>query len=246
MKNKKQVSLSKVLLYTSLLINMILLGIIYVVEKQVHFFGMALERRNIITLDDQIHSDYWARAGWTNTIKKLHIEFDVAFFGNSLTRGSDFQTLFPDKKIINLGYPGDNMTGMLRRIPMLQAARPKKIFIMAGTNDLAYISLEEYKDKYIQLIEAVKDSIPNAEIFIESVLPSNHEMRNHTPNQKVQKANAIAQSIVKKYRCTFINLYDLYTDDKNELNKRFTKDGLHLYPKHYDKWAAAIKPLIYK
>ena len=242
---KKSISTCKLLLCASVLTNLLLTGAVYVYEKHSHVFGMVLERRDIIRLSDKAHSDYWARVGWTNTIEKLRIDFDAAFFGNSITRGSDFQATFPDKKIINLGYPGDNMTGMLRRVPMLKASQPKKIFIMAGTNDLVHISLEEYKNRYISLLDAIKDSIPHAQIYIESVLPGNTELGNEVPNTKIQEANKIAKQLSTQYNCTYINLYDLYADDNNQLPKEITRDGVHLYPQYYDRWADKIKQYIY-
>ena len=67
------------------------------------------------------------------------------------------------------------MIGMLRRVPILKAANPKKIFIMAGTNDLVHIGLEEYEKRYENLLRTIKDALPNARIYIQSVLPSNHK-----------------------------------------------------------------------
>lgn len=241
---KKKINACKILLCASVLFNILLLGVVVVAERQGHVFGMALERRDIVHLDDKSHPDYWARKGWTNTIEKLHTEFDIAFFGNSITRGSDFQLFFPDKKIINLGYSGDNMTGMLRRVPMIQAANPSKVFIMAGTNDLVHISLDEYKDRYTKLLQAIKDSLPNTKVYIESVLPSNHDMGSYAPNEKVQQANKVAKELASTFDGQFINLYDLYANEINELPKEWTRDGVHLYPEHYDKWAKEIEKYI--
>ncbi len=243
---KKQISACKILLCASVLFNILLIGVVVVAECQGHVFAVALERRDIVHLNDKSHSDYWARMGWTNTIEKLHTVFDIAFFGNSITRGSDFQQFFPDKKIINLGYSGDNMTGMLRRVPMIQAANPSKVFIMAGTNDLVHISLDEYKERYTKLLQTIKDSLPNSKIYIESVLPSNHEMGSYASNTKVQQANKIAEGLASSFNGQFINLYDLYANENNELPKDMTRDGVHLYPEHYDKWAEKIKPYVYE
>ena len=44
---------------------------------------------------------------------------------------------------------------------------------MAGTNDLAHMDIDEYKERYIELISAIQDSIPGIDIVIESVLPTN-------------------------------------------------------------------------
>ena len=105
--SKKTLVLS---LCASMSVNLLLAGVVVVAEKHSHVFKNALKRRGIIEgiADDKTSPDYWARVGWTNTIEKLHSNFDIAFFGNSITRGSDFQLEFTDKKIINLGYSGDN------------------------------------------------------------------------------------------------------------------------------------------
>ena len=82
--------------------------------------------------------------------------------------------------------------------------------------------------------------------YIESVLPSNHKMSNYASNDKVKKANEISKGLAETYGCTYIELYDLYVDKDGELNKEYTKDGVHLHKQHYDKWAKKIKPFIYE
>ena len=234
---------------------MILVGVIFIsgeviykIEKGILRSKISARTKRYNGLEDEAHADYWVRKGWTNTIEKLHIDFDVAFFGNSITRGSDFQLVFKDKKIINLGYSGDNMPGMQRRVSMLTAANPKKVFIMAGTNDLVHIDLEEYKKRYDNLLSAITDSLPNTNVYVESVLLTNHYVGkgNYAPNSKVIKANEIARSLCKKYHCTYIYLYKLYVGADGELKETYTKDGVHLFPKHYDKWSNAIRPYIYQ
>lgn len=233
-------------IFISLFLNLALLALLFVSEYKGRTFSQAIERRGFITIESQSLPDYWALYGWTNTLNKLRIEADIAFFGNSITADSDFQSEFPDKKIVNLGYPGDNIKGMLRRIPMLSAVNPKKIFIMAGTNDLVHVSLEEYTSRYKCLIKAIKDSNPQSSIYIESVLPSNHKLSDYAPNKKIQQANAILHDIANTFDCTFIDLYNLYVDNDNELIIDLTKDGVHLLPESYKIWSESIKNYIYE
>lgn len=250
MKYSKKELLYKVLLCVSFLFNVALVGIVCIEENHSRVIQKSLAKYGIIRGydDDKQSPDYWARFGWTNTIEKLHTEFDIAFFGNSITRGSDFQLAFPDKKIINLGYSGDNISGMQKRISMIQKSKAKKVFIMAGTNDLAHMDIDEYKERYIELISAIQDSIPGIDIVIESVLPTNTKAGGgkYAPNSKVQKANKVAEGIAKKFNCRYIDLYSLYVDENNELPRELTKDGVHLYPNCYDRWAEKIKCLVYE
>lgn len=242
---KCSIKVCNILLLVSVIFNMALLIIVYIEESRGLVFSAALERRDKIVLTDNKCPDYYARSAWENTIKKMHTEFDVAFLGNSITCGSDFQLYFPDKKIINLGYGGDNIRGMIRRVSMLQASHPQKIFIMAGTNDLVHINLDEYRDRYITLLSLIQDSIPTAKLYLESVLPGNSELGNKLPNIKIQQANEIVKQLAMQYNCVYVNLYEQYVDENNQLPKEFTRDGVHLFPQYYDRWAEVIRPLIY-
>ncbi|MDD6837801.1 MAG: hypothetical protein PUF04_11795 [bacterium] len=67
---------------------------------------------------------------------------------------------------------------------------------------------------------------------------------NYAPNVKVQKANQVAKELASSMGLKYINLYDLYVNENNELPKEFTRDGVHLYPKNYDRWAKAIKTFV--
>lgn len=174
----------------------------------------------------------------------MRIECDAVFFGNSITRGSDFQKCFPELSIVNLGYPGDNLLGMSDRVKMIKAVRPKSIFIMAGTNDLFNCSEEQYVERYTNLLNAIRDSIPQARVVIESVLPMNHSIKVEAPSHnKIVSANNAIKDLASSYGYDFLNLYDLYVED-GELPVSLTSDGIHLYPQAYDRWVEAIKPFL--
>lgn len=174
----------------------------------------------------------------------MNIQCEAAFFGDSITRGSDFQSYFPEVKIVNLGLSGDNLVGMRRRVSILQAVNPEKVFIMVGTNDLVHISLDCYSQRYEELLQTVIDLIPNATIYLQSVLPSNHVMGKYAPNAKVQRANDIIKELAQKYNCTYIDLYSLYVDENNEMPRELTRDGVHLYSESYDRWAEEVKKFL--
>lgn len=239
---KCQISTSKIVICALVLIILLLIGAIVVSERSGHVFGLAMERRNIVILNDKSLPDYYARKGWENTIKKMQIDFDVAFFGNSITCGSDFQQFFPEKKIINLGYGGDNIRGMVRRVPLLQAARPHKIFIMAGTNDLFHISTDEYERRYNLLLDLIQDSIPTAQIYLQSVLPMNQDMVPSAPtNEKIMEANEKIKNIAHTRGMTYIDIYSEY-EENGKLSQSVTKDGVHI--KNYEPWAKKIEPFV--
>lgn len=194
---------------------------------------------------DKDRPDYWAINGWTNTLQKMRYDADIAFFGNSITCMSDFQSYFPYKNIVELGYPGDTMEGMMRRMDQLRAVTPEKIFLMAGINGLAKMSLNEFEKQYNTLLDSIHNAVPQARIYVQSILPVNNEMKEHLPSsQKIKDTNYIIRHISEKRRLKYIGLYDLYADKAGQMQRSCTIDGLHLKPEAYTRWANKIRKFI--
>ncbi|MBQ5517432.1 MAG: hypothetical protein IIT92_03410, partial [Bacteroidales bacterium] len=166
---KKKSGQARIFLLVSLLLNCVLLVALFVGERSGHAYRAALVRRGIVAYDDAKTAGYWTKMGWTNTLQKMNLTCDAVFFGSSSTRGSDFQQTFPDLSIVNLGLAGDNLLGMLYRIDMVMAVHPKKVFIMAGTNDLFHSSIEQFSDRYETLLVSLRDSLPHAKVYLESL-----------------------------------------------------------------------------
>lgn len=189
-------------------------------------------------------TDYWAVRGWYNCLKKSKLTADIVFFGNSITYGSNFGEYFATDglNIINLGYPGDNIQGMFNRIDMITCVHPRKFFIMAGINGLKEQGLDEFREKYSTLIMAIKDSLPNSKLYLESILPVNSRMelgKKTADNKKIIEANKLIKSTAAQLNCTYVDLWSLYVKN-GEMPKTLTKDGVHLKPDSYDRWGDAI------
>ena len=91
----KRIGLKKLLLWISLIGNVLLLvAIIFIGCVKTNYINSKLERLGIMKIDPVKRGDYWSIQGWTNTLEKLHLDMDVVFFGNSITRGSCFEEYF--------------------------------------------------------------------------------------------------------------------------------------------------------
>ena len=62
---------------------------------------------------------------------------DIVFLGNSITDGCEWAELFDNRHVKNRGISGDRSGWMLERLDPIVKGRPKKLFLMIGTNDLA-------------------------------------------------------------------------------------------------------------
>lgn len=187
--------------------------------------------------------------GWTKSLESLHDTVDLAFLGNSITYGGDFDQAFPQLKICNLGYPSDDLSGMQKRIAQIKALHPKLLFIMAGTNNLSTFNEKSFKCDYNELITEIKKNVPNVEIYIQSILPYNSNLcevkfkiERHTA---ITKANEIIKKISEESGVNYIDLYSLYVDEEGQLQESLTVDGVHLKNEAYERWYNEIGKYIY-
>lgn len=173
----------------------------------------------------------------------------IVFFGNSLTQGGKWKEYFPAQDPANRGIAGDNTLGMLNRLHEIIEARPKKLFILAGTND---ISMGRDNEKILtgikSIIYQVKAGSPDTRIYIQSLLPINNDDNKYKrmlgKEKQIEKLNKEIQKFCKKENITFINLYPAFLSGKRKMDNRFHTDGLHLNEDGYKIWIEQIKSYI--
>lgn len=234
-----------VTLVLSLVANVVLLaGIYFIGSVKTSFFRRIGTRMGICEMNPKDRGDYYCIRGWTNTLNKLNYDADVVFFGNSITCGGGFQDYFTDVKTCNLGYPGDNIDGMMLRIGQIKAVNPEKVFVMAGINGLQMQTDNVFETKYQLMVDSIKSIVPEAEIYLQSILPVNHDMKSGLASkEKIQKANEIVAKIAQRSNYVYVDLWALYEKD-GEMPKELTRDGVHLKPEAYERWMEEIRKYI--
>ncbi|MBR1835393.1 MAG: hypothetical protein IJ785_07820 [Bacteroidales bacterium] len=235
---KKKTSII-VLSAMSALCVVLLATVLFIGGYKTNFFKKQFVKLGWTEIEEKDRSDYWSVRGWYNTMKKLDLDVDVAFYGNSITAGSDFRDYFPDVSICNFGYPGDDLPGLRFRAYTIATVKPEKVFVMGGINGLKRTPLDVFTKQYSQMIEAVQEAVPDAHIYLQSILP----VRNKKTTKKVMECNIIIDSLATAYGCQYIDLFHLYEKD-GSMNMEYSKDGTHLKSEHYDKWAEAIREYV--
>lgn len=186
----------------------------------------------------------WAVRGWNNTMQKLDYDADIVFFGDSITAVSDFRRYYPNKKIVNLGYPGDGLVGMLDRVSGVISVKPEKIFILGGINGLNNDNIEESIETYKNILDQLKYGLPSADIYVQSVLPISKESESDIcSNTTIRDFNKRLEQLADEYGLDYIDLYSEY-DVNGYMNPELTIDGLHIWPDAYDRWAEKLKSYI--
>ena len=173
---------------------------------------------------------------WTNSLRQMNVKADIVFFGDSLIYNGDFASALPNKVVCNLGLRGDTLQGMKDRVEQVKLLKPKKVYLMAGINDVACKSDDEFGNQYESLIRMLREQSPTAELTVFSMLPVNDKgFTIRCNNKQVVLCNKKIASLCIKHGLRYVDLYSVY-ECSGILPKELTTDGIHLKKTAYHKW----------
>ena len=166
---------------------------------------------------------------------------DVLFLGDSITARFEWQAYFPQLKVYNRGIDSDVVEGVYNRLDQVIKVHPKKIFIMAGINDIQNKIPDTNTLKYYdEIIQTLKAELPDTEIVIQSILPVNK--KTGIDNSEVAGLNEKISELAKANSLTYIDLYSLMIDSENDFT--YTVDGVHPTGDGYQIWMDAIEKYV--
>jgi lysophospholipase L1-like esterase len=166
---------------------------------------------------------------------------EIIFLGNSITDIGEWTEIWNNKRVKNRGISGDNTFGVLARMDEVLSAKPSKIFIMIGINDIARnIPDSVIFRNYQKIVSRIEQESPNTHIIIQSILPTNNDFtsfsRHQNKDEHIQWLNKRLMAYCSERKIRFVNLYPEFLDDSKKLHKQYTNDGLHINGNGYIKW----------
>lgn len=174
----------------------------------------------------------------------------IVFLGDSHTEHFPLLELLGDCHVKNRGISGDRLRGILQRLDPIIGAKPEKIFIQAGINDLGMgASYDSIVTQYQRVIRLLREGTPGSKIYVQSIFPvENKKDRpstycNPQVNKTVQKINAFLKLNAAKQNYTFIDVYSALASE-GRLNPEYSFDGIHLTIQGYQLWADLLKPYL--
>jgi lysophospholipase L1-like esterase len=157
-------------------------------------------------------------------------EGEIIFAGDSLVADGPWAELFSTIK--NRGIGGEMTSGLLGRLDEITGRRPRKIFLLIGTNCLAVdLPVAQVVRNYREILGRIRAESPQTRVFVLSVLPVNR----HLP-QKPTQQNATIRDLNRRLRdlvgefegVTFVDVFDALADARGDLRNDLTTDGIHL------------------
>lgn len=165
---------------------------------------------------------------------------NIVFVGNSITNMHEWWEAFNNHNIINRGVSGAVSDETVNNLESVIEGKPKKIFLMIGTNDLGTDGINttaHVAGNTRIIIDRILQESPATEIYVQSILPS------RLRNMELQKAtNDSIKKICIEKSVTYINLWDKLLSITQ--NNEHTLDGLHLTATGYRIWCKAIEEYV--
>ena len=170
---------------------------------------------------------------------------DIVFLGDSITHEGMWDEYFPEHIAVNRGVGGDRVEQVVARFDDVVRMRPKKLFLMIGVNDLnSGSSTESIIEQYEILFNLIENNLPDTEIYIQSVLPTNEEWFFSISLEDINALNAFLVSAAAARDFEYIDVVPLFADENGYLDPSYSNDGIHLAGDAYTLWTDLLRPYI--
>ena len=159
--------------------------------------------------------------------------------GDSRAVGFSFYGFLPEERV--LAESGATILHLEEHIPDIVALNPSNIFLCYGLNDImlgTWPTPSDYVTKYTSVINEIHDKLPDANIYISSILPA--------PGSGVQSQlsdynQALDEMCSALNRCYFVDNDDI----SSQYSGLWENDGIHVMQDFYPHWANNLITAVY-
>ncbi len=114
----------------------------------------------------------------------------------------------------------------------------KKVYIMLGVNEL-WTTPATFHERFAGIIDKIAAIQPNADIYIQSILPvskNRSSSGSSITREKVLAFNAELKALASEKKAFFVDTFAAFADAENYLPSEATGDGVHLNASDYSTW----------
>lgn len=165
------------------------------------------------------------------------------FIGDSITEGLASYELIDDSNI----FAGKGFTAAkaLKELYSREGVKPKTVYVLLGANDVLYdMSSDKFKESYRELIQTLKQKMPGAKIYIQSIFPVASKVEVQKPmmnNKRIDEFNRALEVLALEEEVEFLYIAPIFKDKNGFMAEEHSSDGIHLKYKSYMLWLDYIK-----
>ncbi|MBU3160292.1 hypothetical protein KPL37_11090 [Clostridium frigoris] len=169
---------------------------------------------------------------------KIYFEQSV-FMGDSITEGLDFYDIVNKSSVI--AKKGQGLVQAKESVSVLANINPQRVFVLYGMNDLkSSENSDDFKSNYIKLVKDIKQTVPSAEIYLQSLTPVQAKVQQENNSFSQDRLDEFTQAIIEVARKESVNYIDIrpMLENREDL---FEQDGIHFKADFYGLWLDDLK-----
>ena len=122
-----------------------------------------------------------------------------------------------------------------------------RVYLSFGINEIGWGSTQTFIDAYTALIELIQEKLPDADIYVQSILPMSKKTAESDRyssmggNQKVAEYNSRLYELCEAKGTYYVNLNEIFADEAGDLTAPDTTDGIHLGVASSRAWADYLR-----
>ena len=134
---------------------------------------------------------------------------------------------------INYYDPASPTTPVSLFIPDCAARRqPEYLVITLGLNGIAFLDEQEFRDYYLDMLDAIMAASPDTKIICQSIFPViDSRVPKGISNEKINTANKWIYAMAEEKGLRYLNAHDVLMDENGQLRLDYTDDtamGIHM------------------
>lgn len=180
---------------------------------------------------------------------------NAAFLGNSLVDDLNTYNILPNTDFF--AKTGLTVTSVMTQstvkgtVPVIDELTKKqyeKVFILFGLNELGWEYPSVFEEDYGKLIDEVRLRQPDAEIYVQSLLPvsaaASEKNKNNVNNPRIQQYNELLKTVAREKGVVYLDTPDALQDSDGNLPDKASADGVHPNPTYCKYWMESIRDTI--
>lgn len=177
---------------------------------------------------------------------------NTVFVGNSVIDDLNTYNIVPNADFF--ARTGLTVTSVMTKstvkgdVPVIDELNGKsydKVFLMFGLNELGWEYPSVFQEDYGKLIDEVRSRLPDADIYIQSLLPVSAEAsqknRNNVNNPRIREYNELLKELAQEKGVTYLDVASALQDSQGNLPEEASADGIHPNITYCQRWVDYIR-----
>ncbi len=187
--------------------------------------------------------------GFLNTTDPVEDGYfaDAVIFGDSLAAGLSYNATIPAKFVckasVNTQTIHTEKLGSRSVMNALLEQDASKYYISLGINEVSFRPVEEYKESYRAIIQAIREKNPASVIYIQSLMPiaKSVEERTNISKAKIDRYNEALVALAEEEKCYYLNVNGYLAEENGYLKEGVASDGIHFGAPYHARWENYLK-----